>query len=80
MANLTTFMFPLFVVFSAIFLALNHWAWRERRPSVSKWDGWRRDRVFRADLYTDEGNRRRRFVVAWFFLTMVVFLAWAVVG
>jgi len=54
-----------------ILVVLDSWAWRERKPGVPRFV-FRRDKLFDASLYTDEGNRRRRLVVRWFALTMAL--------
>jgi hypothetical protein len=65
------------IVSIVVLFALDSWAWRARRPDISGAWRFRRDRMFHADLYTDEGNRRRRVVVAWFALTMSIgVVAW----
>ena len=61
-----------FAVAVVVLFALETWAWQARQPDVPRWWRFRRDRMFHANLYTDEGNRRRRLAVAWFAFTVAL--------
>jgi hypothetical protein len=56
-----------------VLVVLDSWAWQARKPGVS-WV-FRRDRMFHSTFYTSEGNRRRRFAVAWFAITFALGVA-----